>query len=111
MNSTQSEPRSTIFCLTGILAALLLMTGFLTDGNAHTGSVISAPSTLAYHDDTNDDRHLFQTMKPNRKDIPATLKKHPQREEYLGDSGKEDHPNKKRMGLALLFLGMLAEES
>ncbi len=111
MNTTQSEPKSNVFCLTGILASLLLITSLLTEGNAHIVSIPPTPSTLTQAD---------EDITPETIQLPATTKK-PQelqnttkhdgsRERLVEESENNGRPKKKRMGLALIFLGILAEE-
>jgi len=113
MNPKQPEPRSNVFCLTGILAALLLITGLLNDGNAHTGPLPSAPTNLTgvyigYNESEHTPTKTLEMIK-KKQDIKV-LKESSHEEGLFEDSGKDAHPKKKRMGLALLFLGILAEE-
>ena len=110
MNSKQPESRSNAFCLTGILAALLMITGLLNDGNAHTLSLPSAPPTLthAYNESEYTPTKTLETIKKKEDFKVSKENSHP--EGLFEDLGKDTHPKKKRMGLALLFLGILAEE-
>ena len=110
MNTKQSEPKSNVFCLTGILASLLLITSMLTEGNAHTASISSPPSTWtqAYEETDYAKIQLSETNK-KPKELKSTQHNGP-REWLLEDYDKNGHPKKKRMGLALIFLGILAEE-
>lgn len=110
MNTQQSEPKSIVFCLTGILASLLLITGLLTEGNAHTGPFPSTPSTLtqAYNKTEFSPSPLSETTK-KQKELKH-VRKDGHKEWLLEDFDKNGHPKKKRMGLALIFLGILAEE-
>ena len=109
MNPTQPAPRSNVFCLTGILASLLLLTGFLNDGNAHTASFSSPPPSLTQTSNV-DEYPLTQTLESwnKKKEFNTSTGKH--HRDQLLEEIKDAHPKKKKMGLALLFLGILAEE-
>ena len=108
---TQREPRSTVFCLTGILASLLLITGLLTDGNAHTASFTMAPTPTVTHDYSQDANSPSQMVETKKKEqVKTAHKSRTYKEDLLQDQEKDAQPGKKRMGLALLFLGILAEE-
>ena len=117
MNDTTLQPRSTIFCLTGILASLLLIIGFLGEGNARTFSDSQDRPTQIrepYSDWDLTPRHSFHSPiheESQAKQIQvhqiSTPKDNQEEKERID---KKDQPLKKRMGLALLFLGILAEE-
>ena len=112
MNHTQSEPKSNVFCLTGILAALLLSIGMLTDGNAHTASFITVPPPSSPVE-TEVEASPPQTVEVHHKKAWKESGELSPRFAKLGDmenSADDDQPKKKKMGLALLFLGILAEE-
>jgi len=112
MNQTQPEPKSNVFCLTGILAALLLSIGMLTDGNAHTAAFMAVPppsspveTEVEVSPPQTVEVHHKKAWKESREPVPRYAK--------LGDienTANDDQPKKKKMGLALLFLGILAEQ-
>ncbi|MGE0473269.1 MAG: hypothetical protein AB7P17_06515 [Nitrospirales bacterium] len=110
MNTNQSEPKSNVFCLTGILASLLLITSLLTEGKAHTIPIPVPPSTLTqpYNKTEYSPSKLSETIKKPKEFKNA--KKDGPREWLPEDFDKNGQPKKKRMGLALIFLGILAEE-
>lgn len=117
MNDTTSQPRSTIFCLTGILASLLLIIGFLGEGNARTFPEFQDVSSQSQESYYNWEGTTLQTITPTTKEKRELTRlpthhlnpdKDTQQEKERID--KKDQPLKKRMGLALLFLGILAEQ-
>lgn len=110
MKIEQPEPKSNVFCLTGILASLLLITGLLTEGNAHPVSFLPPPPTLihAYNKTEYPPGKILETTK-KQKEL-ADSKQDSHKEWLLEDFDKNGHPKKKRMGLALIFLGILAKE-
>ena len=111
MNTTQREPRSNVFCLTGILASLLLMTGLLTDGNAHTTSFTTVLHSTVFHEYRQHADSASQMAEPQKKEhVKPAHKSRSHKDDLLQDQEKDAQPGKKRMGLALLFLGILAEE-
>lgn len=112
MNQTQPEPKSNVFCLTGILAALLLSMGMLTDGNAHTASFMAVPQP-SMPVETEAEASLPQRLEVSLKEAVQDSRGTGSRDAKFGDiehAANDDYPKKKKMGLALLFLGILAEE-
>jgi len=112
MNQTQPEPKSNIFCLTGILAAVLLSIGILTDGNAHTASFMAEPPPPTPVE-TEVEASPPQSVEVHHKKASKESGEPGPRFAKLGDienTANDDQPKKKKMGLALLFLGILAEQ-
>ena len=109
MNPTQPTPRSNVFCLTGILASLLLITGHLNDGNAHSASFSSAPPSVIQTSNV-DEFPPTKTLESWNKKKEEKASAGSRHRDGLFEDEKDTHPKKKQMGLALLFLGILAEE-
>ena len=111
MNSAQSEPKSNIFCLTGILAALLLIFGIVGEGHADTLSRNTGPHTI-HVSSMGEDMSETWTVKSlkGKKVGTATINLHHEVASAVDIGKADEQPKKKRMGLALMFLGILAEE-
>lgn len=119
MNDSMSQPKSNIFCITGILASMLLILAFLGEGNARTFP--NPPDLPTQNRETLSEWNTiyFPSVNPPSKDesgvksfkIPQkdTLKLGKEERAEREGIDKNDQPQKKRMGLALLFLGILAE--
>lgn len=105
--TTQLQPRSNVFCLTGMLASALLIVGMLGEGNARSIPVNLHPQM---HSSSSLEEHRMAWADSQVKRENRLQKRLNQAETHREESQVESQPKKKRMGLALLFLGMLAEE-
>ncbi len=109
MKQILQNPTARVWCLSGLTGMILLAGLLLGEGQArtYTPSPVIAPLQI---NKQNLQTHLSETINPGKsrplksnreqKTIdPATHKQVPDKQ-----------PAKKRMGLAILFLGILAEE-
>lgn len=103
-------PTAKLWCLVGITGIVLAATVFLDEGQARTQTTPPPLPSVKAQD-------LHTTAIASKPDPPGrnrvaqstNLTYHP--EVIAQEMANEEKPNKKKFGLAILFLGMLAEKS
>jgi hypothetical protein len=103
-------PTAKLWCLVSIIGIVLAATVFLDEGQARTQTTPPPlPSVKAQDLHPTGIASKPNPQGKNRVARSTNLTYHP--EVVAQEMANEENPNKKKFGLAILFLGLLAEKS
>ena len=109
MNQILKDPTVRLWCLSGLTGMVLMAGVLLEEGQARTYSpspAIPSLKVIKLNQQTNSSELINAGKSPTSESRQAQKAKTPATQEHV----KDQNSAKKRMGLAMLFLGILAEE-
>jgi hypothetical protein len=110
MRQILHHPTARLWCLVGLTAMALSAAVFLREGQART--LTTPPPIQSVKVQATHSPEIASKVYPSEKNLAfqsTNLQHHP--EVVAQEMGNEEKTNKKRLGLAILFLGVLAEKS
>ncbi|MDH4192681.1 MAG: hypothetical protein OEY80_04760 [Nitrospirota bacterium] len=110
MKQILQHPTTRLWCLVGLTGMALSAAIFLGEGQARTLTT-PPPIESVRAQDTYSTRTLSKSSLLEKNQISPTTKPSHHPEAVTQEMNNEEQPKKKRLGLAILFLGMLAEKS
>ena len=109
MKQILQNPTARIWCLSGLTGIVLMAGLLLEEGQArtYTPSPMIAPLQV---NKQNLQTHLTETINPEESQPLISTREQTTKNPVTHKQVADKQPAKKRMGLAILFLGLLAEE-